>query len=206
MRRGWRHEHRLAAQGFHRIAGLDEAGRGPLAGPVVAAAVILPKNFSARGVDDSKQLTAAQRERVFDRIVRSEHGIGIASVEEIDQLNILRANHLAMRRAVSALSSPPDHVLVDGRPIGETSFPYTAVVDGDAQSVSIAAASIIAKVTRDRLLIALEAEFPGYGFAQHKGYFTPDHLEALRRLGPCPAHRLSFAPVRARGQLRLFEK
>lgn len=189
-----------------RIAGVDEAGRGPLAGPVVAAAVILPHRFSTRGLDDSKVLTPAQRDRWFARLTgAAEHGIGVATVDEIDRLNILRANHLAMRRAVAALPGPvPDHVLVDGLPIGEVGFPYTALVDGDARSVSIAAASILAKVTRDRIMGELEAQFPGYGFAQHKGYYTPEHVLALRQLGPCPAHRRSFAPVRLWEQLTLF--
>lgn len=206
MRGGWRHENQLRSAGCVRIAGVDEAGRGPLAGPVVAAAVILPHGFFTRGLDDSKVLTPGQRDRWFARLTGVvEHGIGLATVEEIDRLNILRANHLAMQRAVAALPGPvPDHVLVDGRPIGDVGFPYTALVDGDARSVSIAAASIVAKVTRDRIMGELEDQFPGYGFAQHKGYYTTEHVHALRQLGPCPAHRRSFAPVRQWQQLVLF--
>ena len=221
MRRGWRYEKRLAQKGFVRIAGVDEAGRGPLAGPVVAAAVILPVNFRARGIDDSKVLTPRERERLYSRITNhAECGVGVASVDEIDRLNILRASHLAMRRALQALPPPaPDHALIDGRftpdrfglDVGEAeaSNRFTALIDGDAQSVSIAAASIIAKVTRDRQMEDLDAQFPGYGFAQHKGYYTPDHIAALRELGPCAIHRQSFAPVRdwrnarASGQLEL---
>ena len=191
--------------GLLRIAGVDEAGRGPLAGPVVAAAVAFGKDFleaeaekSLAGLDDSKKLPAARREFFHALLAACPHariGVASASVAEIDSLNILRATHLAMARAVAQLAPPPDLALVDGLPVKGLPVPHRAIVGGDASSLSIAAASVMAKVTRDRLMVALAAEHPGYGFERHKGYGTPEHLDALRRLGPCPAHRKSFAPV-----------
>jgi ribonuclease HII len=191
-------EHALRARGFFLVAGVDEAGRGPLAGPVVAAAVMLPDDFCGEGFDDSKKLSAARRESLF--LVLTSHArvswaTGEATVEEIDRLNILRATHLAMARAVAALPREPGHALVDGRPVRGLPVPHTAVVGGDGLSVSIAAASIIAKVTRDRLMAELDKIYPQYGFARHKGYGVPGHLDALRRHGPSPAHRRTFAPV-----------
>lgn len=179
------------------VCGVDEAGRGPLAGPVVAAAVILDRNRLPIGIDDSKRLNAPVREALFDLINANAHvGIGIASVEEIDSLNILWASMLAMRRAVAALPIAPAHALIDGNRCPDLSCRSTAVIGGDALSLSIAAASIIAKVTRDRMMRDLDTTHPGYGFAGHKGYGTPAHLEALARLGPCLIHRRSFAPIR----------
>jgi ribonuclease HII len=191
-------ERALRARGFLFVAGVDEAGRGPLAGPVVAAAVILPDDCTLEGLDDSKKLTAKKREHFHAVLtVRADihWGIGQADVAEIDRLNILRATHLAMVRAVEALPRKPGHALVDGLPVRGLPVPHTAVVAGDTLSLSIAAASIMAKVTRDRLMIALDAEYPQYGFARHKGYGVREHLEALRSHGPSPVHRRSFQPV-----------
>ena len=195
-------EREAFAAGFRRVAGLDEAGRGPLAGPVVAACVVLPPADGVpavlEGLTDSKQLTAKQRDRFF-RILRGlpgvSIGVGRASVAEIDRLNILRATHRAMARAAAALRPPADFLLVDGLPVTGLPCPSRAIVHGDALSLSIAAASVVAKVTRDRLMAAADRRHPGYGFALHKGYGTASHLEALRRLGPCAAHRRSFRPV-----------
>jgi ribonuclease HII len=180
------------------VAGVDEAGRGPLAGPVVAAAVILDDEHPVRGVADSKALTARQRERLYDQI-RAQAlacSIGQASAAEIDELNILQATMLAMRRAVQGLRLKPALVLVDGNRLPMLDVPMQAVVGGDALIASISAASILAKVHRDRLCAELDRRYPDYGFATHKGYPTPQHLAALRRLGACAEHRLSFAPVR----------
>jgi len=188
------------------VAGVDEAGRGPLAGPVVAAAVILPRSWVLEGIpnafadlNDSKQLTEAQRDRFFagltgDPAVR----YAIAAVEPsvIDEINILQATHRAMNQALADLGDDVDHALVDGRPVRSLRWPQTALVKGDSLSYSIAAASVLAKVTRDRVMREAEGRWPGYGFASHKGYPTPEHLEAVARLGPCPIHRLSFAPLR----------
>jgi ribonuclease HII len=181
------------------VAGVDEAGRGPLAGPVVAAAVILDELNPIRGLADSKALTPARRERLFETICAQALCVCIAqaSVEEIDRLNILQATLLAMRRAVLGLRLAPRRVLVDGNQLPDLPVPAQALVRGDARVPAISAASILAKVHRDRLCAALHDAFPGYGFDRHKGYPTPDHLAALRALGPCDAHRRSFAPVRA---------
>jgi ribonuclease HII len=184
--------------GHTPIAGVDEAGRGPLAGPVVAACVILPPGFDCRGIDDSKKLTPARREAAYARIVSGAvaFAIGIADVEEIDSINILRATHKAMFRAVAGLSVPPGILLVDGLSVPGLPCPnQRAIVGGDAASVSIGAASILAKVTRDRMMVAWDTEYPAYGFIRHKGYGSPEHIEALRLHGPCPLHRRSFAPV-----------
>ena len=192
------HEGRLRAQGLHCLAGIDEAGRGPLAGPVVAAAVILPPDFRHASLNDSKQLSERARESLFEEItsrsdIRWAHAV--VGNEEIDRINILRATHEAMRRAVALLMPQPLHVLIDGRPVKPFPIPQTALVGGDGLSFSIAAASIIAKVTRDRLMIEMHARFPEYDFARHKGYGTPHHLAALQQHGPCPIHRRSFRPV-----------
>ena len=199
------HERQAWSSGHHTVAGVDEAGRGPLAGPVMAAAVFMPRDLLEDGPDlpfpglnDSKQLTPRRREALFELLTahpRLRWGLGEASVEEIDRLNILRATHLAMARAVSALVEPPDHVLVDGLPVRGVPCPSTAVVKGDARSALIAAASILAKVCRDRLMAELDRRYPGYGLGRHKGYGTRAHLEALTRLGPSPCHRRSFGPV-----------
>lgn len=180
------------------MAGVDEAGRGPLAGPVVAAAVILPIGCSLPEVRDSKQLSPASRRRCYQRIqeVALAIGVGEANPEEIDRWNILRASFLAMRRALENLPFPPDLVVVDGRAIPDLPYPQVALPKADAISLSCASASIIAKVLRDEFMIRLDQEFPGYGFARHKGYPTQEHLKALQRLGPSPFHRRSFQPVK----------
>jgi ribonuclease HII len=191
-------ERALRARGFSLVAGVDEAGRGPLAGPVVAAAVILPDSFQLDGLTDSKKVPAAKRERFFASLTTHTAVVwstGHADVAEIDRLNILRATHLAMARAIEALPQRPDHALVDGLPVRGLPVDHTALVQGDALSLSIAAASIIAKVTRDRLMVELDAGYPQYGFARHKGYGVREHLKALRHHGPCPVHRRTFQPV-----------
>jgi len=197
-------EERLHQGGCARIAGVDEAGRGCLAGPVVAAAVILPASSALAGVADSKTLTAERRERLF-REIRGEAlcvGIGVASAAFIDSVNILRATHAAMRQAVAALEPCADFILVDGLPVACLGERCQAVVDGDRLCYSIAAASIIAKVYRDEIMARLDEVYPGYGFARHKGYGTAAHLAALEHLGPCPVHRMSFSPLR-QGRLEL---
>ncbi len=188
----------LRARGFFSVAGIDEAGRGPLAGPVVAAAVILPESYALAGLDDSKKLPASRREKLFAAITADTRilwATGTAEVEEIDRHNILRATHLAMARAVEALPLKPHHALVDGLPVHGLTVAHTALVGGDGLSLSIAAASIIAKVTRDRRMVELDGQYPQYGFARHKGYGVREHLAALQSHGPCPIHRRSFAPV-----------
>lgn len=177
------------------IVGVDEAGRGPLAGPVVAAAVILCEG-GIDGVNDSKQLSASRRDALFEQInSRCAVGVGIASVEEIDDINILWATMLAMTRAVEALGVEPVEVLVDGNRCPKWRYNSRSIVGGDALEPAISAASIIAKVTRDRMMVEADAQYPGYGWASNKGYGAPVHMEALRRLGPTPLHRKSFAPV-----------
>jgi ribonuclease HII len=196
---GLRFEKHLWSTGIALVAGIDEAGRGPLAGPVVAAATVLPAEFSLAGLNDSKQLTEPVREQFFEALTAPGklvcYGIGFAEPAEIDRLNILRATFLAMERAVMALPLRPDHLLIDGLPVPVFQQPQTAVVDGDAKSMSIAAASVIAKVTRDRMMRKWHSEFPQYDFDQNKGYGTRAHLESLQIHGPCPIHRRSFAPV-----------
>lgn len=191
-----RHERAWWKQGFEIVAGVDEAGRGPLAGPVVAACVVLPRNAARRlsGLTDSKQLSPAERDRFFDRIHAVALGVGVAeaSAQEIDAINILQATFLAMRRAIAQIEGV-EVVLVDGnRAISGFALPQEPLVKGDARSLSIAAASVIAKVTRDRALVALDARYPHYGFSQHKGYPTAKHYAALETHGPCPDHRRSF--------------
>jgi ribonuclease HII len=188
---------------FTHIAGIDEAGRGALAGPVVAAAVILPLNNTIesqlQGVNDSKQLTAKKRIDLFEVILEHAlaYGIGQQSAAVIDAIGILPANKLAMQTAVSQLSTTPQYLLIDGRiRLPQLNLPQKAIVRGDSQSLTIAAASILAKVTRDRLLIELDQQFPRYGFAQHKGYGTQQHRDAISLYGPCVQHRHSFAPIR----------
>ncbi len=189
--------------GFHQsgqfpVAGIDEAGRGPLAGPVVAAAVILPEAGVVAGLDDSKKLGTAKRDGLYREIIGHpgiQWAVGIADCMEIDRLNILRATHLAMARAAEGLATKPAICLIDGLPVPGFPMPSQAVVKGDSISLSIAAASILAKVTRDRIMADLDVEFPEYGFALHQGYGTRAHLAALQRHGPCPQHRRSFRPV-----------
>lgn len=190
-----------------RLAGVDEAGRGCLAGPVVAGAVEIAEGDSLRlfqgelaEVNDSKKLSPRQRERLFEIITHNpciRWAVGSCSAQEVDQLNILRATHVAMGRALNHLPNLPAHALIDGLPVKGLPIDHTAIVKGDAQSLLIGCASIVAKVSRDRYCVEMDAHYAGYGFAQHKAYGTAFHLEALRRLGPCPEHRRSFAPVTA---------
>ncbi len=192
------HENTLRASGFRLIAGIDEAGRGPLAGPVSVAAVILPEDFTHAVLNDSKQLTEGKRERLYDELTGNPsihwHCVSIAA-DEIDRINILQATWEGMRRAALALQPSPDAVLIDGKPVKQYPLHQVALVKGDSLSYSIAAASIIAKVTRDRFMVALAQQHPEYGFEIHKGYPTPAHLAALKKHGPCPQHRRSFRPV-----------
>ncbi|MCB1228332.1 MAG: ribonuclease HII [Verrucomicrobiales bacterium] len=192
------YESKLYAEGHAWVAGVDEAGRGPLAGPVAVAAVILPQGYEPDGLDDSKKLSAARREKLFEALTsdaRVAWHCVLVEPEEIDRVNILRATHLGMRRAAEGLAREGLALLIDGNPVPGLPWPSRSLVKGDGLSCSIAAASIIAKVTRDRLMMQLAERYPGYGFEAHKGYGTAQHLAALRRLGPCPAHRRSFAPV-----------
>lgn len=196
----WAFEKLAWSRGYGSVVGVDEAGRGPLAGPVVAAAVLLPKGFDAKGIHDSKAMTEKAREKMYDRI-RNEAlavGVGIIGPEIIDEINILQATHKAMRTALEQLSVVFDFILVDGLAVSGFPVESLAIVKGDAKSVSIGAASIIAKVTRDRIMIDLDREYSGYGFAKHKGYGTREHLAALDKYGPCPCHRKSFSPVAER--------
>jgi ribonuclease HII len=197
LRRLLAYETPLWEQGVARVAGVDEAGVGPLAGPLVAAAVILPRDLRPRGLDDSKKLDVAARDRLAVEVKAGAvaWAVGVSSPEEVDRLNPYQAGLLAMRRAVDGLALRPDHLLVDARRIPQLEVPQQGIVKGDARSLSIAAASVVAKTTRDALMVEAEARWPGYGFARHKGYGAPEHLEALRRLGPCPIHRRSYAPV-----------
>ncbi len=187
-------ENEFKAAGFELIAGTDEAGRGPLAGPVFAAAVILPLGIEIEGLNDSKKLTEKKREKLFQVIIENalSYAIESASVEEIDSMNILEASQLAMRRAVAKLSPVPDMVLVDGNISRGFPMATKCVIHGDAISPSIAAASILAKVSRDRLCLELDREFPVYGFKKHKGYGTKEHMNAIREHGACPCHRKTF--------------
>lgn len=194
----------LSSRGVFPVAGIDEAGRGPLAGPVVAAAVVLPLNFPPCGLDDSKKLTEAKREALY-AVITGNHEVLWASAHldnhEIDRWNILGATHRAMSKAFLSLSPRPVHALIDGLPVPNFPCPHTALVGGDGRSLSIAAASIIAKVERDRVMRELDRKYPEYGFSKHKGYPTADHLAKLREHGPCPVHRRSFSPV---AQTELF--
>lgn len=196
----------LWSSGCLRVAGVDEAGRGPLAGPVVAAAVIFPPAWldsglppELEGLNDSKQLTEARREEFFATLIRLpeiQFAIAEADAATIDRINILQATHRAMNEALAKLAPAPEHALVDGTRVKTLRFPQTPIVKGDARSYSIAAASVLAKVTRDRQAAGWHRQWPEYGFAEHKGYGTPRHLEAIRRHGPCPIHRRSFAPLK----------
>jgi ribonuclease HII len=192
-------ENRLWADGFNSVAGVDEAGRGPLAGPVVAACVVLSPDFCPSGIDDSKRLTPKKRELLFDQILKNARGVGIGTVGEkvIDRMNILNASLKAMRVAVNNLKKRPQFVLVDGnQKIPNLSLPQLPVIGGDSKSLSIAAASIVAKVTRDRIMQKYHQKYPEFCFAQHKGYATKIHVEALKTFGPCEIHRRSFKLVR----------
>lgn len=199
-------ERECLQRGCSRVAGADEAGRGPLAGPVVAAVVCLPQEWilnglprKLHGLNDSKQLPEKDRERFYNFLTTSPlvaYAIATVDVQVIDSINILRASLRAMNEAILQLAPIPDHTLVDGPHIFSALHPQTPLVDGDAKSFSIAAASVLAKVTRDRLMVQIHEQFPQYGFRDHKGYSTPQHLEALAQFGPCPLHRRSFAPCR----------
>lgn len=190
----WKYEHKCYEEGHQLICGVDEAGRGPLAGPVCAAAVILPRDLQIEGLNDSKKLTEKRREALYDVIIEKAiaYGIAFASEKEIDEINILQATFLAMRRAVEQLSTQPDMVLVDGNREPDLPMPLMTIVKGDSQSANIAAASILAKVTRDRLMMEQDAIYPQYGFALHKGYGTKAHYAALTEHGACPIHRMTF--------------
>jgi ribonuclease HII len=199
-------------RGINRLAGVDEAGRGPLAGPVVAAAVVFERGYleaeqygCLQSVNDSKRLTASHRDSLYELLTGSCPcliGVGVADVSEIDEINILRATHRAMARALESLASLPDFALIDGLPVPGLPCSSLSVVGGDGRSLSIAAASIVAKVTRDRMMEELDRLYPGYQFSRHKGYGTRTHMEALLELGPCPVHRQSFRPVREAIRLR----
>lgn len=195
----WFFEQELLSRGINQVAGVDEVGRGPLAGPVVAAAVILPHGIVINKLNDSKRLTPSLRSALSIKIKKTalSWSVGLASVEEIVELNIHHASMLAMRRAVEGLDKQPEFVLADGFSIAGIGFPQKGIIGGDGKSASIAAASIIAKVTRDDLMEQIHLLYPQYGFNSHKGYGTKEHLDALRRFGPCRLHRKGFAPVKA---------
>ncbi len=190
----FRYEGEAREQGYTAVCGVDEAGRGPLAGPVCAAAVILPAGLVIEGVNDSKKLSEKKREELFPVICEKAlaYGIGWADEREIDEINILQATYRAMKRAVEALPLTADYALIDGNRMPPLAIPGTTIVKGDALSMSIAAASILAKVSRDRVMVQFSREYPQYGFEQHKGYGTAAHVQALREYGPCPLHRQSF--------------
>lgn len=190
----WDYENEIYAEGFETICGVDEAGRGPLAGPVCAAAVILPRNIEIPGLNDSKKLSEKKRESLFELIKKSalSYGIAFASVEEIEELNILNATYLAMNRAIEQLSIKPELALIDGNRNTGIKYESRCVVKGDARCADIAAASILAKVSRDRLMYEMAEKYPQYHFDKHKGYGTKLHYEAIREFGPCPIHRKSF--------------
>ncbi|MBC2703883.1 ribonuclease HII [Desulfobacula sp.] len=194
----WQFEHKALTQGYKIIAGVDEAGRGPLAGPVVSAAVILPQNFSCKGINDSKKLSEKKRNAFFPVIKEQAICVatGLSSHHEIDQINILQASLLSMKRAVENLSGSPDFLLIDGKFTLNMDIDQAAVIKGDSRSISIAAASIIAKVTRDAIMKELHEKHPQYNFIQHKGYPTKAHKEAILKHGPCPVHRLTFKGVK----------
>lgn len=187
-------EETFYSDSVHILCGVDEAGRGPLAGPVCAAAVILPRGTVIEGLNDSKKLSEKKREQLFDVICDTalSYAIAFATVEEIEELNILHAAQLAMNRAIEELDPKPDLAIIDGNQAGDIRFPHETVVKGDASCISIAAASILAKVTRDRFMLDMAQQYPIYHFEKHKGYGTKDHYSALREFGPCPIHRPSF--------------
>lgn len=196
----FRYERQLKAQGSSKIAGIDEAGRGPLAGPVVAAACILLEGVLLKGLNDSKQVVEAERERLYGEITTlagCHWAVGVASAAEIDQINILKASFLAMYRALQQLTEQPDVILIDGHLVPSFGIPTIPLVKGDSKSGSIAAASILAKVTRDKMMRELDGLYPQYGFALHKGYATPDHMKSIAQFGPCVIHRKTFEPMKS---------
>jgi len=207
------YEREHVSRGLTRLAGVDEAGRGPLAGPVVAAAIVMSESWIKEGIpepllrlNDSKKLNKKVREELFEVIDSDksiEWGIGVVDAPLIDEINILQATHQAMNDALAKITPPVQHALVDGRQVPSLSVPQTAIVKGDGKSYTVGAASILAKVTRDRLMIEYDQKYPGYGFAGHKGYGTRAHLSAIEELGPCPIHRMSFAPL-SNNQTELF--
>ncbi len=193
----YEYEEALYDQGNQLICGVDEAGRGPLAGPVVVAACILPPFLRIEGINDSKQLTAKKREELFKIIVKSAVAYQIVFVSEadVDLLNIYQATKKGMLEAIRGLEVTPDHVLIDAMPLGELKIPHTSIIHGDARCASVAAASILAKVTRDEFMEKMDVKYPNYGFKKNKGYGTKAHMEALEKYGPCPIHRKTYAPV-----------
>ena len=196
--------------GCQRVAGLDEAGRGPLAGPVVAAIFVIKPGFNLEGLNDSKKLTPLQRERFYQVLTSGEweYGVGVVQPEEIDRINIYQASRAAMFKALKMLKEPPDFLLVDALMVPETDIQQKAIIHGDALSISIAAASVIAKYKRDMMMVELDQQYPGYGFAKHKGYPTKEHYNALEKLGPSPIHRRSFrlTKFKVAESINLFEK
>ncbi len=194
----YRYERKLNSEGYKLIGGVDEVGRGPLVGPVVAAAVILPKNYYLEGLDDSKKLSEKKREKFYDIIMNDAIAVGIAEVgpKKIDEINILEASRLAMKKAIDNLGVKPEHILSDAMKLNNQNIPYTDIIHGDALSISIAAASVIAKVTRDRMMVELDKKYPQYGFAKHKGYPTKFHLEMIKKYGVLDNYRFSYKPVK----------
>ena len=192
-----RYERVLIDSGYRRVAGVDEAGRGPLAGPVVSAAVILPEAYRPEKLNDSKQLSAKVRERLFERLTREAvaWGVGICAADEIDDVNILNATYISMERALSVLCPQPDYLLIDALTLKTITIEQKAIIKGDALSLSIAAASVIAKVTRDRMMAIYDNLYPNYGFAKHKGYGTAGHMEKIKKFGLCPIHRATFCHI-----------
>lgn len=190
-------EEKLYDDGYHQICGVDEAGRGPLAGPVVVAACILPPFLRIEGINDSKQLSAKKRSELFKIIIKNaiDYKIVFVSEKDVDELNIYQATKKGMLEAIQGLSIKPDYVLIDAMPLGELQIPHDSIIHGDARCASVAAASILAKVTRDEYMEKMDIKYPNYGFKKHKGYGTKAHMEALEKYGPCEIHRKTFAPV-----------
>lgn len=198
------YEKHFWSKGYKRLAGVDEAGRGPLAGPVVAAAVVISKAFIGEGVNDSKQLSPSKRAELFEKLINDpgiDYGIGIVDHECIDKINILQATIVAMKQAIHSLAQSPSYLLVDGLHLDHENIPCEKIIKGDAKSISIAAASILAKETRDRLMIRYHDKWPEYGFKEHKGYGTRKHLQAIQAIGPCPIHRKTFEPIKSQFSL-----
>lgn len=194
----YQYEEELEDQGITYIAGCDEVGRGPLAGPVVVAAVIMPINSRIKGIDDSKKLSEKKRNELYKIILEEAISVSVSFIDEkiVDEINIYEATKKGMIEAISNLKVKPEHVLIDAMPLKELSIPHTSIIHGDAISASIGAASIVAKVTRDEFMDKMDVKYPGYGFKKHKGYCTKEHLQALDKLGPCEIHRKSFSPVK----------